>query len=95
MLCISFQSSERIFSIVTNIMISLSFIQLSTITVYHFLTYTSKCNVGITLQNFKNKAIKLFGKNHNSSFDVKLLNIPECTFAYNEYQEGLVSDDFN
>ena len=98
MYAVSYQSSKRIFSIVTNIMISLSFIQLFTITVYHFLTYTCKCNVGITLQNFKIKVIKLFSKNHfkcNSSFDVELLNIPERTYAYNEYQDGLVSDDFN
>ena len=64
---------------------------------YHFLTYTCRCNVGIALHNFKKKVIKLFGKNHfkcNSGFDVQLLNIPERTYIYNEYQDGLASEDF-
>ena len=97
MYAVSYQSNERIFSIVTNIMISLSFIQFFILTVYHFLTYTCKCNVFIALQNFKNKVIKLFGKNYfkcNSGFDVELLNIPERTYVYNEYKDGLISDDF-
>ena len=40
MYAVSYQNSENIFSIVTNIMISLGFIQFCTIVLYHFLTYT-------------------------------------------------------
>ena len=29
-----------------------------------------------------------------NSFDLGLLDIPECTYNYTEYQDGLVSDDF-
>ena len=33
-------------------------------------------------------------KRSSYAYDVALLNIPECTYNYNEYQDGLVSDDF-
>ena len=33
--------------------------------------------------------------NYQSSFDVTLLDIPERSYDYSEYQDGLVSDDFN
>ena len=26
---------------------------------------------------------------------VEILNIPECTYNYREYQDGLISDDFS
>ena len=29
------------------------------------------------------------------SYDIGLLDIPERTYDYNQYQDGLVSDDFN
>ena len=41
--------------------------------------------------------MKLFMTNQNqnrSSYDVTLLNAPECTYNYSEYQDELVSDDF-
>ena len=91
---VSYQGSERIFSIATNFMISLAFIQLFAIVFYHFLTYTCRCNVVILLQNLKRKLMKLGCKSDNLRFDVALLNIPERTYNYSEYQDGLISDDF-
>ena len=98
MYAVSYQSSDRIFSIVTNIMISLTFIQLFTIVFYHFFTYTCHCNVVNSLQTLKGKLLKLWYINYfknNLRFNVELLNIPERTYNYSEYRDGLVSDDFN
>ena len=97
MYAVSYQSNESIFSIVTNVMISLAFIQFCTIVLYNFLTYTFHCNVETILQASKEKLVKFCYKNHtrnNHYFDVELLNIPERTYNYAEYQDGLVSDDF-
>ena len=96
---VSYQDSGSVFSTVTNVMISLAFIQFCTIVFYHFLTYTCHCNVLNTLQSAKKKIIKLgvFGKRnraHRNDFDVAMLNIPERTHNYNEYQDELVSADF-
>ena len=98
MYAVSYQSSDRIFSIATNIMISLTFIHLFAIIFYHFLTYTCRCNVVILLQTLKGKLPKFWYKsyfNNNLRFNVELLNIPERTYNYSEYRDGLVSDDFN
>ena len=93
----SYQGSEKIFSIVTNIMINLTCIQSFIIVLYHVLTYTCHCNIVIALQTLRGKLMKLYYNNHieyKTKFDVELLNIPECTYNYNEYQDGLVSEDF-
>ena len=42
-----------IFPIITDVMISLAFIQFSTIVLYHFLIYTCHCNVVIILVMLK------------------------------------------
>ena len=97
MYAVSYQSNESIFSIATNVMISLAFIQFCTIVLYHFLTYTCHCNVEIILKASKEKLVKFCHKNHTRNIryiDVALLNIPECTYNYSEYQDGLVSEDF-
>ena len=97
MYAVSYQGSDQIFSIVTNIMISLAFFQLFIIMLCHFLTYTCHCNIRILFQTLKHKICNLCYKTHlihYSNFDVELLNIPECTYNYTEYQDGLVSDDF-
>ena len=97
MYAVSYQNSENTFSIVTNITISLAFIQLFTIILYHLLMYTCHCNVAIALKILKGKVLKLCHKNqfkHKSKFKVELLNIPKCTYNYAEYRDGLVSDDF-
>ena len=78
-------------------MITLAFIQFFAIAFYHFLTYTCHCNAMIVLQTLKTKLMKFWYKRYfkdNSRFDVKLLNIPERTYNYSEYQDGLISDNF-
>ena len=84
-------NSENIFSIVINLMISVAFVQFCIIILCHFLTYTFHCNSAI-----KKKLVKLWNrrKSNHCSYDVALLNIPECAYNYKEYQDGLVSDDF-
>ena len=97
MYAVSYQGSGSVFSTVTNVMISLAFTQFCTIVFYHFLTYTCHCNVVTTLQNVKEKLIKIFKRNNapvNNVINTALLNIPERDFNYKEYQDGLVSDDF-
>ena len=94
---VSYQNSETIFSLITNVMICLAFAQLLIILLYHFLTYTCHCNVAGVLQTLKNKFTRFINKVYFKSeteFDVALLNVPERTFSYAEYQDGLVSDDF-
>ena len=86
----------EIFSIVTNIMISLAFIQFCTIVLYHFLTYTCHCNIEMILQTSKEKLVKFCYQNHSNhdNLGVELLNILEDNYNYAEYQDGLISDDF-
>ena len=100
MYAVSYQGSGSIFSIVTNVMISLALLQFCTIIFYHFLTYTCHHNIVTTLKNGKEKLMKLCTvcrKNYNdcqNANDLALLNIPEPTYNYNEYRDGLVGDDF-
>ena len=97
MYAVSYQSSGAIFSIVTNVMISLALIQFCTIVLYHFLIYTCQCNIVTALQTGKQKFIKLFSKKideYQNVNDLALLNIPDPTYNYSEYRDGLVSDDF-
>ena len=50
-----------------------------------------------TLQTVKAKMTKLCYKsnnNHQNAIDLALLDIADCTYHYNEYCDGLVSDDF-
>ena len=50
----------------------------------------------IMLLAAKKKLKTLFCKEEQHNLNkTQLLNIPECAFNYNEYREGLVSDDFN
>ena len=97
MYAVSYQSNESIFPIVTNVMISFAFIQFCAIVLYHLLTYTCHCNFEIILQASKEKLAKFCYRYHsknNHNIDVALLNIPECSYIYTEYQDGLVSEDF-
>ena len=75
-------------------MISLAFVQLLIIVLYHFLTYKCHCNVARVLLILKNKLNILSSKIYENNFNAELLNIPECTYNYTEFQDGLVSDDF-
>ena len=96
MYAVSYQYSESVFSIVTNIMISLAFIQFCTTVLYHFLTYTCHCNIVGTLQTIERAIMKYFTKSNQpqKSNYHELLDIPECTYNYCEYRDGLISDDF-
>ena len=97
MYAVSYQSSESLFSVVSNIMISLACIQFCIIVLYHFFTYTCHCNVVVMLQAIKRFTIKCSSTNtkQQNLSNIELLNIPDCTYNYTEYQDGLISDDFN
>ena len=92
MYAVSLQHSEKIFSVMTNFMICLAFAQFCVIVVYHFITYTLHWNTALMTE----KLIKFFTSKKRPShiYDVALLNIPERAHNYNEYQDGLISDDF-
>ena len=90
---ISIQENDMIFSIISNAMIGLVLLQFNAIMFYHLFAYTYHCKFSY----IKDQLITLLNRkklNHHS-FDVSLLDIPECTYNYSEYQDGLVSDDFN
>ena len=86
------QNSDHMFHVVTNLMISLVFIQLCSTVVYHFLTFTCHCDIKNLLQNFKKK-LKCHNMQHHLD-NITLLSIPERTYNYSEYRDGLVTDDF-
>ena len=94
MYAVSFQ--DNTFFIVANTMISLAFVQFAIIISYHFLTYTCHCDIVHMERIVKEKVMKLCKKKPLShvSNNIALLNIPECTYNYTEYRDGLVSDDF-
>ena len=95
MYAVSYQQSERIFTTIANIMISLAFIQFCITLLYHFLTYTIRCkvidNLYVVLENLKH-FFKL--KTSTTQQFTETLDIPERTFNYTAYQDGLISDDF-
>ena len=85
---ISIQENEKIFSIITNVMMSLAFVQFGTVVLGHFFVYTCYCKVSI-----KEKLV-IFFKKRKSSFNVALLDIPERTYNYSECEGELVHDNF-
>ena len=88
---VSVRENKKIFSIIPNIMISLALIQFGIIAVGHFVIYTCHCKFFIKKKLFEKFSKK---KSNQNSFEVALLDIPERTYNYSEYQDGLVSDDF-
>ena len=95
MYAVSYQSSESAFYIVLNVMISLAFIQFCTIVFYHFLTYTCHCDIVNKIKLGKQMMQRITKKNECEMINkLELLDIPERTYNYNEYQDELVSDDF-
>ena len=94
MYAVSYQDNSSIFSVVANVMISLAFIQFCTIVAYHFLTYTYHFSIVSKLHAVKEHITLCAKKPEQFSADIALLNIPECTYNYTEYQDGLVSDHF-
>ena len=94
----SYHNNNRVFSIISNFMIGLAFIQFCTIMLCHFLIYTCHCNVVTILAKVKEKLTKLYSlrkPNNHQHIEISLLNIPECTYNYSEYQDGLISNDFS
>ena len=93
---VSYQGNDKIFSIVNNVMISLFFTQCGLIVLHHFLVYTCHCDILRMLNKTKQKLITLCNKKNlnRDSNNIVLLNIPECTYNYTEYRDGLISDDF-
>ena len=87
------QTNHSIFYIAKNFMVGLAFAQLFFIVLCCFFTYTCHCNIENTLKMIKERLAKCY-KNDNDSINVSLLDIPERTYNYSEYQDGLVSDDF-
>ena len=85
-----------IFPIMADVMISLAFIQFCTIVLYHFFVFTCHCNVVNILVMLKENLMKLcrLRRSENHVNVISLLNIPECTYNYREYRDGLISDDF-
>ena len=95
MYAVSMQHNEDTFSAITNLMITLAFMQCCMIVLCHFLTYTLQWDIYIAIKKLR-KLIKYFTieKSSSCSLDVAMLNIPERAYNYSEYQDGLVSDDF-
>ena len=95
MYAVSIQENEKIFSIITNIMMTLALLQFGIIVLCHILVYTFHYN--FTIKDIKEKLMMPFTrvKSNHRSFNVALLDIPERTYNYSEYQDGLVSDNFN
>ena len=93
MYAVSYQENSRIFSTISNVMISLAFVQFCVIVSYHFLAFTCHCNLFNISQIVKFKFIHA-KQSHGLADDIALLNIPERAYNYSEYQDGLISDDF-
>ena len=94
---VSYQCSSTISSAVTNVMIGIAFIHFTIIMLYHFLTFTCHCDIENKLWTVKEKVTSLCYQlrlSHHRSCVNHSLEIPERTYDYAEYREGLVSDDF-
>ena len=88
---VSYHSNRSVFSVITNLMIFLAFLQLCTIVFCHFLFYTCHCNVVTVSIKVKEKLLKFCSlrKSDNHLNEILLLSIPEHTYNYSEYQDGL------
>ena len=79
--------------ITVNVMIGCALLQFSVIVLYHFVTFALHWNIIDIFQMVKGKLMNKFYTT-TSHENTVLFNIPERTFNYNEYREGLTSDDF-
>ena len=94
---VSYHSSDTISSTVTNVMITIALVHFTIILLYHFLTFTCHCNVENMFWGVKEKMIKcchLIYFSHPTSNYTMNSAVPERTYNYAEYREGLVTDDF-
>ena len=86
---VSYFASGYVFSLVTNIMISLALLQFLTIVLYHFLTYTCKYDVVTALHILRENAMRYFvsrplEEDIYLNNDVALLDIAEHDDNYND-----------
>ena len=79
--------------ITVNVMIGCALLQFSVIVLYHFVTFALHWNIIDIFHMVKGKVMNKFCTT-TSHENTVLFNIPERTFNYNEYREGLTSDDF-
>ena len=76
----SYHSSDTISSTITNVMITIALVHFTVILLYHFLTFTSHCNVENMLWDVKEKMINccyLTHYTHHASNYVMSCEIPE------------------
>ena len=86
---VSYYCSGSVFSLVTNIMISLALVQFLTIVLYHFLAYTCNYDVVSALHSLWEDVMRLFANEHSNeddhlSDDVPLLGIDEDNDNYED-----------
>ena len=91
---ISYQSRTTISSTVTNVMIGIALFHFIIIILFHFLTFTCCCDVENMLWMVKEKIARLCYSSTHPNCKSYSLQIPERTYNYTEYREGLVTDDF-
>ena len=98
MLYIAAANHNYSLSLIANIMISFASFQFAIIVLYHFLTFTCHFDITGAFVILKNKLAKMCctkTPHQRSNNFVQSLNILDRAYNYNEYREGLVSDDFN
>ena len=85
----SYYGSGSIFPVITNVMISLAFVQFVSIVLYHFLSYTCHCDVVTALRTLRENAMRICRKRLDDYLnDIALLVIDKNTHNYNEYQDN-------
>ena len=86
---VSYYCSGSVFSLVTNIMISLALVQFLTIVLYHFLAYTCNYDVVAAVHSLRENVMRFFANEHSNendhlSDDVPLLDIDEDIDNYED-----------
>ena len=80
--------NDYIFSLVTNIMISLALMQFCLAVLYHFFTYTCRFDIVATLYTLRGRAMMLCGttagQDEYLDDDIALLDNDENVYNYNE-----------
>ena len=90
---VSYQNNNKIFSLFANIMVAISLLQFCLIIFSHLLTYALHCDL---IKILKAVATRMIPSKKPDSFIAHNvpLDIPERSFNYAEYRDGLISDDF-
>ena len=90
----SYQSSNEIFSAVTNILIAIALTQSCLVIFVHIFVYIFHYDFIAILKVCVANKLERFNKTSRSTSQYASLNIPDLAFNYTEYRDGLVSDDF-